>query len=109
MLYPHKENDGYYFRFTGNPNWSIYEIVKFYLGLKDNNVPVVLMNKGAILEYLREEDYIGFVPETDIPIYCQSSFKNHKVDDFRHYNPDIHKKILRMIEWQAYPKIELLE
>lgn len=56
-----------------------------------------------------EEDYIGFVPETDIPIYCQSSFKNHKVDDFRHYNPDIHKKILRMIEWQAYPKIELLE
>lgn len=109
MLYPRKMDDGYYFEFTGNPNWSIFEIVKLYLGLKDNNVPVVLLNKDEIFAYLREEDYVGFVPETDIPVYCQLKFKHHKVDDFRHYNPEIHSKILNKIEWQEYDKIELIE
>ncbi len=109
MLYPRKMDDGYYFEFTGDPNWSIFEIVKLYLGLKDNNIPVVLLNKDAIFKYLREEDYVGFVPETELPVYCQSHFKHHQVNDFRHYDEESHRKILEKIEWQKYDKIDLLE
>lgn len=109
MLYPRKTDDGYYFEFTGDPNWSIFEIVKLYLGLKDNHVPVALRNKEAILKYLRAEDYVGFVPHTEVPVYCQNKFKHYHVDDFRHYNDEIHRKIFEKIEWQDYDKIELID
>lgn len=106
MLYPEKTGDGYNFRFCGNPNWSIRDIVKSYLTLKELNVPVSFSNTEETLQYLKEEDLVGFVPITRLPVYCQSEF-NEKVNDFRQYCEQDYKKIKHLIKWQEIDEVKL--
>ena len=106
MLYSQKVDTGYIFRFVGNPNWSIREIVKGYITLKKINTPVFFNNKNDSIRYLREEDLVGFVPITRLPVYCQCEF-NEKVDDFRQYWNGDYSKIKNLIKWQEIDEVKL--
>lgn len=106
MLYPQKVDSGYIFRFVGNPNWSIREIVKGYITLKKIDIPVFFNNKNDSIRYLREEDLVGFVPITRLPVYCQCEFKE-KVDDFRQYWNGDYGKIKNLIKWQEIDEVKL--
>ena len=106
MLYPQKVDTGYIFRFVGNPNWSIREIVKGYITLKRMNMPVFFNNKNDSIRYLREEDLVGFVPITRLPVYCQCEF-NEKVDDFRQYWNGDYGRIKDLIKWQEIDEVKL--
>ena len=57
-----------------------------HITLKDSGVPVVFFCPEETITYLKEEDLIGFVSSKVMPIYCQLSFLNEDVDDFRHYD-----------------------
>ncbi|MEE1047008.1 MAG: hypothetical protein U0M60_06240, partial [Clostridia bacterium] len=83
MLWPELDDNGYYFLFGGNPNWSIYEMIKMYLALKEAGLPVAFCNANESIAYLKTEDLVGIVSEDDIPVYCQSKF-NEVVGDFYH-------------------------
>ena len=108
MFHPVYSGDGYYFWLGGNPTYMIFEIVRFYLGLKRNNVPVLLSNARACIEYLREEDLVGVVKETEIPVYCEDRFQGYKVHDFRHFHEDEYPQLKAMIEWLPLRKLELI-
>lgn len=107
MLYPKRTENGYYFRFSGNPNWNIFGIIKCYLTLKDSGVPVVFFCPEETITYLKEEDLIGFVSSKVMPIYCQLSFPNEDVDDFRHYDAEKHAKIFNLINWRPIKEVKL--
>lgn len=107
MLYPMKTENGYIFRLAGNPNWSIRDIVKSYITLKKINAPVFFNNTAETIAYLKEEDLVGFVPITRLPVYCQSEF-NEKVNDFRQYWESDYKKIKDLIKWQEIDEVKLL-
>ena len=109
MFHPVYSDDGYYFWLGGNPAYMIFEIVRFYLGFKRNNVPVLLSNAEAFVKYLREEDLVGFVKETEMPIYCESRFKGYKVHDFRHWYEEEYPQLKEMIEWLPLEKVELVD
>ena len=108
MLYPHKTAGGYIFRFSGNPNWSICKIVKCYTTLKKMNVPACFCGKAETIEYLKEEDLVGFVPETRMPVYCQSEF-DEKVNDFRRYSTENYGKIQHLIHWRKIRELKLIK
>lgn len=105
-LYPQKADGGYIFRLSGNPNWSVMELVKCYLTLKRLNFPVYFSCPQATIKYLREEDLVGFVPVTRMPVYCQCEF-NERVEDFRQYWESDYGKIKGLIKWQEIDEVKL--
>lgn len=105
-LYPQKAEGGYIFRLSGNPNWSVMEMVKCYLTLKRLNFPVYFSCPQATIKYLKEEDLVGFVPVTRMPVYCQCEFEEH-VEDFRQYWESDYGKIKDLIKWQEIKEVKL--
>ncbi len=108
MLYPVLDENGYYFTYSGNPNWNVYEMVKMYLPLKEAGLPVVFLCPEETIRYLREEDRVGFVPNDELTVYRQSAFKE-RINDFYHFNPETDDKIKDMIEWYPVDAVKLKE
>ncbi len=108
MLRPQLDREGYCFLMSGDENWSCYEIVKIYLALKENDVPVKLSNFRSIVEYLQEKDYVGIVPYDSMCCYCQSMFPNNDVQDFRHFHEEV-KGMFEAIEWLPLGDYKLKE
>lgn len=105
-LYPQKAEGGYIFRLSGNPNWSVMEMVKCYLTLKRLNFPVYFSCPEATIKYLKEEDLVGFVPVTRMPVYCQCEFEE-RVEDFRQYWKSDYGKMKDLIKWQEIKEVKL--
>ena len=81
---------GYYFAVAGKHRAE--EAVKFYMAISDAGLPVVLRDADEILSRFKASDYIGIVPHSVIPKYCEGMFpaKYGKVIDFMHvYDEDI--------------------
>lgn len=108
MLYPKLDEGGYYFVFSGNPNWSIYEIVKMYSALYAAGLPILFCRPQETLSYLLEEDLVGFVTENDLRVYCQLAFKEH-INDFYYFCPEEDEAIKSRINWQPVRKVYLLD
>ena len=108
MLIPKRDEDGWYFIFSGNPNWNVYEMVKMYLALKDCGCPVRFVMGQETIRYLREEDLVGIVPAERICAYCQSSFPGMEVNDFRHLDESC-EELQKQIEWLPFDILKLKE
>ena len=106
-LAPNRTENGYYFSFSGNPNWNIHGMIKSYLALKDTGVPFIFPCPEETISYIKEGDLIGFVSCDDFPAYCQLSFPKKVVNDFRHYDEKFHKKIFDLIDWQPIEEVKL--
>ncbi len=104
MLWPELDGNEYYFRFSGNPNWSIYEMIKMYMALKSAGLPVSFCDADEAIAYLKAEDFVGFVSEDDTPVYCQNKFKE-AVGDFYHFDEN-NLKMKELVRW--YPVDEIL-
>ncbi len=98
MLRPALDKDGYFFFMSGDENWSCYEIVKMYLALKENGVPVKFGGVGSVVAYLQEKDFIGIVPYDSLCCYCQSMFPNKNIQDFRYFDEEV-EGLFDEIEW----------
>ena len=62
------------------------------MAISDAGLPVVLRDADEILSRFKASDYIGIVPHSVIPKYCEGMFpaKYGKVIDFMHvYDEDI--------------------
>lgn len=106
MLFPRKTDEGYYFQYSGNPHWNIYCTIKCYLALKDNGVPVQYTYPSETINYIKEEDLLGFVSSDDVPVYCQLSFPRKVVNEFLHYE-EKHHKIFDLIDWEPIEEVKL--
>ena len=106
MLFPRKTDEGYYFQYSGNPHWNIYCTIKCYLALKDNGVPVQYTFPSETINYIKEEDLLGFVSSDDVPVYCQLSFPRKVVNEFLHYE-EKHHKIFDLIDWEPIEEVKL--
>ncbi len=105
MLRPHLDDEGYYFSFSSDPNWSVYEMVKMYLPLKEAGLPVVFSMPQETIEYLREEDKVGFVMSTELCVYRQRDFKE-PINDFYHFHEE-DEPIKHLVEWYPVEQVVL--
>lgn len=108
MLVPQKDEEGWYFTFSGNPNWNAYEMVKMYLALKDCGCPVRFVMRQETLRYLREEDLVGIVPINQICAYCHRDFPGMEVNDFRHLDESC-EELKEQIQWLPFEVLKLEE
>lgn len=106
MLIPKRDEDGWYFSFSGNPNWNVYEMVKMYLALKNCGCPVRFVLGQETLRYLREEDLVGIVPIERICAYCHSDFPGLEVNDFRHLDESC-EEMKELVDWLPFEPVKL--
>lgn len=105
-LFVFYENDKYYLLLAGLHRRA--ELVRSYFALKKERIPVKVHEGMRIADAVLGHDYIGIVPSTVIPKYCDSYFPNMKIISFmRFYNDEDDKELLPYITWQDIPKMEL--
>lgn len=105
-LYIRHDENGYYLSLDGSIILRKIEIVKIYLALKKNNIPISIYNVDVIKESLSGNDYIGIVPFQIMPIRCESYFKDYKPLEFIHFEDE---KIFDYVIWQDIEKVYLKE
>ena len=104
-----KNNKGYYFEVAGL--YRPEEAIRFYISIFDYGYPILLRDSKEILARFEKTDYIGIVPHSITPIYCEHMFpkKYGRVIDFMHvYDEDI-KRFKDHIEWLNEEKTEIIK
>lgn len=107
-LWVDKDDNGYNLILSGKYLWISNEVIKFYLELTKNNVPVFLRDANVIRDRLIGKGLVGIVPYKVFPRYCQSLF-DIDICDFVHlpYYPKDYNKFLKYIKWQEIPNTYL--
>ena len=100
-LWVAKDDKGYYLVLSGKFLWTSNEVIKFYLELTKNNIPVFLDDAEVIRDRLIGKGIVGIVSYKIFPRYCQSLF-NIDICDFIHlpYYPKDYNKFLKYVEWK---------
>lgn len=104
-LYIGHDDKGYYLSLDGTKILRKIEIVKIYIALTKNNIPVKIYNADTVKESLKGNDYLGIVPNEITPIYCEGYFKKYKPVEFIHLQDD---RMLKYIKWEDLKKISLI-
>lgn len=100
---------GFYFVVSGKHRPA--ESVNFYTAISSAGLPVILSDADEILARFEATDYVGIVPHSTIPKYCESMFPEQygKVIDFMHvYDEDI-EAFGDEIEWLPIETVDLIE
>ena len=90
---------GYYFLVAGKHRAK--EAVAFYTALNEAGLPVILRDAEEILARFEGTDYVGIVPHSVIPKYCESMFPPAygPVIDFMHVYEEEIELFGDQIEW----------
>ena len=100
---------GFYFAAAGKHRQR--EAVSFYVSLSKEGVPVILHDADEILARFEGNDYVGIVPHSVIPKYCESMFPAEygRVIDFIHVYDEEMGLYGSEIDWLPLDKAELIE
>ena len=104
-----EDENGYYLFLAGSAVWRTIETLKFYLALKDEGLPVFIMDANELTARLKGEERIGIVPDGVIPKYCSSWFPGEKIISFMNLDSEDKEKILPFITWQPIEHFRLIE
>ena len=90
---------GYYFLVAGKHRAK--EAVAFYTALSAAGLPVILRDAEEILARFEGTDYVGIVPHSVIPKYCEGMFpeKYGSIIDFMHVYEEEIELFGDQIEW----------
>ena len=93
------EKAGYYFTLRGK--YRQLEAVTFYTTLYAAGLPVILEDAEEILARFDGNDYVGIVPHSCFPRYCESMFPSEygKVIDFMNVYDEEMEKFGKEISW----------
>ena len=99
---------GYYFLVAGKHRSK--EAVAFYTALSAAGLPVILRDAEEILARFEGTDYVGIVPHSVIPKYCESMFpeKYGPVIDFMHVYEEEIDLYCDQIEWLPLEEARLI-
>lgn len=99
---------GYYFLVAGKHRAK--EAVEFYTALSAAGLPVILRDAEEILARFEGTDYVGIVPHSVIPKYCESMFpaKYGPVIDFMHVYEEEIELYGDQIEWLPLEEAKLI-
>lgn len=94
-LFPKENERGFFFVLTGNAAYSSYEMIVAYIEFISKGYHVEIGCYEDIINYVTGNEYLGFVPNYVLPVYCSEYFSK-KVNDFTWLND---KKLIPYIEW----------
>ena len=100
---------GYYFEVAGKHRAK--EAVEFYTAISAAGFPVLIRDAAEILARFEGTDYVGIVPHSVIPKYCEGMFPNRygRVIDFMRVYEEEMALYGDQIEWLPLEDASLLE
>jgi len=108
-LFVHSDNGGYTLMLAGSSYGRTIETVKFYLALRQEGLPVYLVDGMNLVNRLLGEERIGIVPTGVTPKYCHSMFKGDDIIDFMNLPEDYTDDFIAKCVWQTELPLELAE
>lgn len=106
-LYVWDTKDGYYLTIAGSAVNRTIEAVKFYLALRDPNLPVRIRQCDILVNRLLEHEKIGIVPESVTPLYCESYFPDEDIICFMNLPEEKRELLLPYCIWQPIAEVRL--
>lgn len=103
----------YYFALSGNAYPTYLDVIKMYVAMRDEGIPVYLFGAESIVKRVREEDKIGILPEFENSFsawYGHSEFSEDVMDFIKLDDVDDEKKrkeVIKKTRWKKPPKVEL--
>ena len=98
---------GFYYALAGKHRQ--FETVNFYVALNNAGLPVYLYDAEEILARFDGSDYVGIVPHSVIPKYCEGMFPKEygHVIDFMHVYKEEYEQFGDKIEWLPLEEAKL--
>jgi len=102
-VYP--EQDQWKLSLAGSSIGRVEETVRMALALIDHQIPFILVQAEEIGKMVTGTDFIGIVPDSITPRYCQSLFpKEEKIIDFMNLPYDYEKEVISTANWYPLEK-----
>ena len=104
--------------YSNENNWNLIldgssiirveETVKMAIALHDNNIPFILREAGEILHMVSGNDYIGIVPDYQVPRYCYNLFPaKDRIIDFMNLGYEDSNEIIKRAYWYPLERIDI--
>jgi hypothetical protein len=107
-LSPVKDERGWCFHLCHLNDFSLEEIVRFFLAISNLGYPVELDSPEAAVRMIRGEDWVGIVRHDRYPAYCWGDFPDEKMFGFINLpSGDLGVKISELAEWYPLEEAEL--
>ena len=106
-LYPQYEEDGFTFLLAGSSVGRTIEIVKFYLALRKNGLPVYMKDGSILADRLTGNEKMGIVPQGVMPVYCGDLFPGERIISFMNLDREKLDEIVQYCTWQPVPQTKL--
>ncbi|MBP5312368.1 MAG: hypothetical protein J6112_06005, partial [Clostridia bacterium] len=107
-LYVSKDEEGYYLSLAQNEYCCPEEVVRFYVALRKNGIPVYIYDGEKIEKYLSGNGKIGIIPCFDeVWEYFYGGFDDKDVGKFRKLPDEPCDELIKRITWENLPVVKL--
>ena len=104
----HRDEGGYFFTLSQNEFCCPEEVVRFYIALRKNGIPVYIYNGAQIEKYLSGNGKIGIIPCFDEPYeYFYGGFDDKDVGEFINLPEEPCNELIEKITWEKLPVVRL--
>ncbi len=107
-LYVCHDDNGWYVRLEGCSWARFIETILMAVAFYEQKIPFILGKANEICKMAQGNDFIGIVPETITPRYCQSIFPSEdKIIDFMNLGYEQTEEIIKHTYWYPLNPVEL--
>lgn len=107
-LWVDKKGDGYYLKLSGSNFWTSVDVIKIYMELIKNNIPVILYDEELIIKRLLGESYLAIISR-DKMTYGYQEVLGKILLDSMHLPKENRESYLDKIIWEEISTLELQE
>ena len=105
-LWIDNDGNGYYLILSGNNFWTSLDVIKIYVELIKNNIPVILHDAELITQRLLGESFMAIIPKGKIAYGYQRILNKYLIDSM-HLPKENRELFIEKIKWEDIPKLEI--
>ncbi|MCM1130693.1 MAG: hypothetical protein NC310_09000 [Roseburia sp.] len=105
-LYIIDKDDGYYLGLSGNNFWTCLDVIKIYMALIKNNIPVILYDVELITKRLVGDSYLAIISKGKTT-YGYHNVLGYSLIDSLELPEEKRNLYIEKTIWEELPKIEL--
>ncbi|MBQ6052293.1 MAG: hypothetical protein IJL30_03270 [Clostridia bacterium] len=103
------DEGGYYLTMSQNVFCCPQEAVRFYIALRNNDIPVYMFGGETIEKYVSGNGKIGVIPCFEEPWeYYYGGFEDRDVGEFINLPDEPSGELIEKISWEIIPEVRLL-
>lgn len=101
-----KKDNGYYLKLSGKNFWTSLDVIKIYVELIKNNIPVILCDAELITKRLLGESNLAIISTGKTAYGYHKVFEQYFLDGM-HLPEENRELFIGKIKWEDIPKLEI--